>query len=132
MLYGGEKSPPFLYALNLRLRSQEKNCLHIMNIEVQILKKEKGRNKMERNENGYPRSNNRNPDNQGCVDRGILGADRGEECPESNEATLFDKPLAYAYVPIQRWRMLHSIDEALGKGTLFEELYKPMEVYGNE
>ena len=67
---------------------------------------------MERNEKGYPTPNN--------------------ECPESDEATLFDKPLAYAYVPIQRWRLLYPTDAALGKGTLFEELYKPMEVYGHE
>lgn len=67
---------------------------------------------MERNEKGYPR---------------MLG-----DCPESDEATLFDKPLAYAYVPIQRWRLLYPTNDALGKGTLFEELYKPLEVYGRE
>jgi len=67
---------------------------------------------MERNLNGYPTENG--------------------NCPVSDDATLGDKPLAYAYVPIQRWRMLYGTDDALGKGTLFEELYKPMEVYGNE
>ena len=67
---------------------------------------------MERNEKGYPV--------------------KMSECPESDEATLFDKPLAYAYVPIQRWRLLYPTDKALGMGTLFEELYKPMEVYGHE
>ncbi len=68
---------------------------------------------MERNEKGYPAKNI-------------------EKCPETDEATLFDKPLAYAYVPIQRWRMLYSVDTALDRATLFEELYMPMEVYGNE
>ena len=68
---------------------------------------------MERNEKGYPTRNI-------------------EECPETDEATLFDKPLAYAYVPIQRWRMLYPTDVALDRATLFEELYMPMEVYGNE
>ena len=68
---------------------------------------------MERNEMGYPK-------------------ERMGECPETDEATLFDKPLAYAYVPIQRWRMLYPTDAALEHATLFEELYKPMEVYGNE
>ncbi|MBR2343922.1 MAG: spore coat associated protein CotJA [Clostridia bacterium] len=53
-------------------------------------------------------------------------------CYENDEATLHDRPLAYAYVPIQRWRMLFPEGEALSHGTLFEELYKPMEVYGNE
>ena len=67
---------------------------------------------MEKNENGYPRNT--------------------EPCPESDEATLHGRPLAYAYVPIQRWRMLYGTDEALSRGTLFEELYKPLEVYGNE
>ena len=68
---------------------------------------------MERNENGTP-------------------TPRDDGCRESEEATLHDKPLAYAYVPIQRWRMLYPEDDALSRGTLFEELYKPMEVYGNE
>ena len=68
---------------------------------------------MERNEKGYP-------------------TPRVTECPESDEATLHDKPLAYAYVPIQRWRLLYPTEKALDMGTLFEELYKPMEVYGHE
>ena len=69
---------------------------------------------MERNENGYPQR------------------ERMTECHETDEATLFDKPLGYAYVPIQRWRMLYPVGEALNKATLFEELYMPMEVYGHE
>lgn len=73
-------------------------------------------NKMERNENGYPR----------------MVLPETEECPQSMDATLNDKPLGYAYVPIQRWRMLFPHSEALCRGTMFEELYKPMEVYGNE
>ena len=67
---------------------------------------------MERNENGIPNMN--------------------EACYETDEATLHGKPLAYAYVPIQRWRMLYQTEQALAHGTLFEELYKPMEVYGND
>lgn len=67
---------------------------------------------MERNEKGYPR---------------IV-----TDCPETDAATLNDKPLAYAYVPIQRWRMLYPVSTALDKATLFEELYMPMEVYGHE
>ena len=67
---------------------------------------------MEKNENGYPR--------------------QSSVCYETEEATLHDKPLAYAYVPIQQWRMMYSPEDALAHGTLFEELYKPMEVYGNE
>ena len=53
-------------------------------------------------------------------------------CPENDAATLHDKPLAYAYVPIQRWRMLYAPDQGLKRGTIFEELDMPMEVYGND
>ena len=41
-------------------------------------------------------------------------------------------PLAYVYAPDQPFRMLYTAEDALGHGTLFEELYKPMEVYGRE
>lgn len=41
-------------------------------------------------------------------------------------------PLAYAYAPDQAFRMLYTANDALNHGTLFEELYKPMEVYGRE
>lgn len=37
------------------------------------------------------------------------------------------RQLAMVYSPMQCWRMLHAPDEALMKGTLFEELYKPYE-----
>ncbi len=40
--------------------------------------------------------------------------------------------LAYVYAPTQKFRMLYSAQDALTHGTLFEELYKPMGVYGNE
>ena len=52
--------------------------------------------------------------------------------PENDAATLHDKPLGYAYVPIQRWRMMYTPEHGLGRGTIFEELDMPMEVYGNE
>ena len=58
--------------------------------------------------------------------------DMTDVCPESDAATLLDKPLAYAYVPIQRWRMLYTPEAGLRRGTIFEELDMPMEVYGNE
>ena len=69
---------------------------------------------MEKNENGYPVT------------------DRNLEDTRCGDATLGDKPLGYAYVPIQRWRMLYTPEDALKSGTLFEELYLPMEVYGRE
>lgn len=81
---------------------------------------------MERNENGYPI-----PKTDRVTGNRNMGGD-GRGCSADNDATLGDKPLAYAYVPIQRWRMLYPEEDALAHGTLFEELYKPREVYGNE
>ena len=66
---------------------------------------------MERNENGYPRSRT--------------------VCDPSSDP-LDSLPLGYSYTPIQRWRMMYRPEEALSRGTLFEELYKPVEVYGRE
>lgn len=78
--------------------------------------------KMERNENGYPTATSRGS-----------GADcRGIDAESVVGASLGERPLAYAYVPIQGWRMLYTPAEALKNGTLFEELYMPMEVYGRE
>ena len=90
------------------------------------------------NENGYPiiseenrqgctggtRSQNsaEQMDKTGAADGGKCG---GAGCPH-------DLTLAYLYAPDQKFRLLYSSREALSKGTLFEELYKPMEVYGNE
>ncbi len=39
---------------------------------------------------------------------------------------------AYVYAPSQKFSMLLRPHDALSRGTLFEELYKPMEVYGRE
>ena len=37
------------------------------------------------------------------------------------------RQLAMVYSPYQCWRMLYSEMDALKHGTLFEELYKPLE-----
>lgn len=37
------------------------------------------------------------------------------------------RQLAMVYSPMQCWRMLIEPDKALGMGTIFEELYKPLE-----
>lgn len=55
-----------------------------------------------------------------------------DTCYENESATLSDKPIGYAYVPIQRWRMLYTPEQGLARGTVFEELDMPMEVYGHE
>ena len=64
---------------------------------------------MEKNENGYyvePVENARNINI------------REENSP---------RQLAMVYSPYQCWRMLYSESDALMHGTLFEELYKPLE-----
>ena len=92
---------------------------------------------MLKDKNGYP-----------IIDRTAYGSAKvircattaGEEqSPEGNTMTydeasraLDGAPLAYVYAPNQRFRLLYSAPEALSHGTLFEELYKPMEVYGRE
>ena len=43
-----------------------------------------------------------------------------------------DKQLAMVYSPKQCWRMIFSPADAMRHGTMFEELYKPLEGYGNE
>ena len=93
---------------------------------------------MERNENGMPRgrTNSDSSQNLGALD-GFFG-DRSGGCRGTqngvgeSDACLDSLPLAYAYVPWQRWRMLYPHEEALHRGTLFEELDKPLGVYGNE
>ena len=75
-----------------------------------------------KNENGYPI-----PDISGD---GTMGGG-GHTCG-GGRGCLDDMPLAYVYAPDQKFRMLYSANDALKHGTLFEELYKPKEVYGNE
>ena len=41
------------------------------------------------------------------------------------------RQLAMVYSPYQCWRMLYSPDKALSRGTLFEELDKPLEECNN-
>ena len=61
-------------------------------------------------------------DNGRC---GMLGCGGTGDCRDG-------MPLAYVYAPNQKFCMLYSARDALAHGTLFEELYKPMEVYGRE
>lgn len=53
-------------------------------------------------------------------------------CGDMSDDCLDGRPLAYVYAPNQRFCMLYSASDALDHGTLFEALYKPMEVYGRE
>lgn len=80
---------------------------------------------MERNQNGYPtpRTDISEPRSGGCTAGGSCGGEN---------LSMNDLPLAYAYIPVQKWRMLYSPEDALVRGTMFEELDKPKEVYGRE
>ncbi len=65
--------------------------------------------------------NDYDKDHSNLIPSGMGG---GNECDEL--------PLAYVYAPMQKFCMLYTPAEALKHGTLFENLYKPMEVYGRE
>lgn len=64
-----------------------------------------------------------------------LGGDfdkpQGECCQLSDKPVTFDRtfledlPLAMAYVSFQQWRSIYPQDEALERGTLFQELDLP-------
>ena len=64
---------------------------------------------MEKNENGYYTD---------IRDNGYNMNIRKENAP---------RQLAMVYSPYQCWRMLYGEMDALEHGTLFEELYKPLE-----
>ena len=107
---------------------------------------------MDKNENGYPMPDGQGgsvggvtdgcPNNGGNVggstggctggnNGGNLGGATNHTCGGRGDC-LDSMPLAYVYGPDQKFRMLYSANDALAHGTLFEELYKPMEVYGRE
>lgn len=92
---------------------------------------------MERNGNGAPSRDTEQSRGLGALDGFFENGTGGREgCSRSDgtmsQTMLEDLPLAYAYVPMQRWRMLYAPQDALAAGTLFEELNKPLGVYGNE
>lgn len=113
---------------------------------------------MDKNENGYPGGTVGGVTDENRPGGGCLGGNNGNNrpgcgngcpgCGNQNGGTvggigtnhtcggdgscLDNKPLAYVYAPNQFFRMLYSANDALKHGTLFEELYKPMEVYGRE
>ena len=102
---------------------------------------------MEKNQNGYPvmpntpgnntlNTPNSNRQGSGCpgnmTREGCSQSREGGNCEVKENLCLDFMPLAYLYVPMQKFRMLYSAKDALSHGTLFEELYKPREVYGHE
>lgn len=88
---------------------------------------------MSKDANGYPyKMTLSSGGGTGEADRpGDALGDTSAGCGGSGDC-LDSMPLAYVYAPDQRFRLLYSAADALTHGTLFEELYKPMEVYGRE
>ena len=94
---------------------------------------------MEKKPNGYPAATDRgqfpcNPPTRPGFDGVNPPADPSDNADMGcgGGGCLDDMPLAYVYAPSQKFRLLYSASDALRHGTLFEELYKPREVYGNE
>ena len=88
---------------------------------------------MERNQNGYPtmpRSDGDQMRRMGCQNGCGGGYTNGCGSQRDCENMPLDSmPVGYAYGPMQKFRMLYNEENALKHGTLFEELYLPMEVY---
>ena len=98
---------------------------------------------MDKNENGYPNMGGNGgavggvTDGQdgcgcGCGNGGTVGSVTDVNGCGGRGDCLDMMKLAYVYAPDQKFRLLYSASDALKHGTLFEELYKPMEVYGCE
>lgn len=96
---------------------------------------------MDKNENGYPTTDGMQNgvvggvtggSGGGCSGGGVGGVGGANHTCGGDGSCLDYKPLAYVYAPDQMFRMLYSANDALKHGTLFEELYKPREVYGRE
>jgi hypothetical protein len=83
--------------------------LHTIIVTVKNRQNDKRKNeKMDKDQNGMPIY----PEQEGCAAH-----------PELAEGV----QLAMVYAPKQAFRMLYTAPDALKHGTLFEELYKPLE-----
>lgn len=106
---------------------------------------------MKKNENGFPFAEKgsepcfnaprtpveENESGNSNAARAKEGCSRGNDAGTDPRRMITDSecdqaPLAYVYAPMQKFCMLYSAEDALKHGTLFENLYKPMEVYGRE
>lgn len=92
---------------------------------------------MERNENGMRvrlGGENREGRDYSCPGTGEIwqGGHQGGNGQSACRGECSQKQLAMVYAPMQCWRMIYSPSEALRHGTLFEELYKPLEGHGHE
>lgn len=65
---------------------------------------------------------------RGCIHDTFCGDDRqGDSCPinKCDFSCVDNFPLAMAYIPMQKFENIYSLDEALCAGTLFKDLDKP-------
>lgn len=63
-----------------------------------------------------------------CVQKVVCGEkQQNDSCPinKCDFSCIDDFPLAMAYIPMQKFENLYSMDEALFAGTLFKDLDKP-------
>ena len=72
-----------------------------------------------------------------CGDDSVATAAREQEsqnppCSPDRTDAMRGFPLAMAYVPKQYYRNLFSVEEALPHGTLFSELFLPLEIGGGK
>ncbi len=110
--------------------------------DVPAPKYKRKKNLMERNQNGYPIAGGglakRVSPRCGCMPEQMPRLEGGKPCPEKPDGGcngdslgIDSLPLAYAYVPMQKFRLLYNPERALKQGTLFEELDLPLGVYFN-
>ena len=94
---------------------------------------------MEKNENGFSSNSvgkSATGRNNACPGAGEQWTPNSNDGGETNGTTtsdskLYGTQLAMVYSPKQGWQMLYSPEKALMRGTLFEELDKPLEECGN-
>lgn len=75
---------------------------------------------------GYRVRNDSAPDADICQ----RPCDDSVECRYGYSRTygVTDRPLGIVYSPIQEWKELYDLEEGLSRGTIFKQLYLPLEV----
>lgn len=79
-------------------------------------------------QNGYS-NNHRNTYRQTASGMTYVSRPQSTSCCERDDQ-MEGLPLAMAYVPWQMWKKIYSVEKALHRGTIFEELDKPFEGIG--
>ena len=89
---------------------------------------------MEKNENGFSDYKIGSRNGLNCrgeritTEDGVTGNSKlKDNIKATDDDTCSQKQLAMVYSPVQCFRLMYSPMDALNHGTLFEELYKPLE-----